>query len=78
MREWRASCKPGTTMIYCCIIFYRRERKRDDMLILRIRTSDPLRVTRKYESKRARLLAITSEEHTYAMLYAVDEYQDGY
>jgi len=46
------------------------------MIILRIRTIDPIRVTRKYESKRARLLAVTSEDQTYSMLYAMDEYEE--
>lgn len=46
------------------------------MLILRIKTEDPLRVMRKYEGKRARLLAVTSGEQTYSMFYAVDEFDD--
>lgn len=46
------------------------------MLILRIKTTDPLRVVRKYESKRARLLAVTSDDPTYSMLYVMDEYDD--
>lgn len=46
------------------------------MLILRIKTRDPLRVIRKYESKRARLLAVTSEEQTFSMLYTIDEYDE--
>jgi hypothetical protein len=47
------------------------------MFILRIETRDPLRVTRKFESKRARLLAVTSEDKTFSMLYAMDEYREG-
>ncbi|MEA4924541.1 MAG: hypothetical protein VB084_04450 [Syntrophomonadaceae bacterium] len=46
------------------------------MLILRIKTTDPLRVVRKYEAKNARLLAVTSEDETYSMLYAMDDYND--
>jgi len=46
------------------------------MLILRIKTTDPLRVVRKYECKRARLLAVTSEDPTYSMLYVLDEYDE--
>jgi hypothetical protein len=46
------------------------------MLILRIKTTDPLRVVRKYEAKRARLLAVTSEEQTFSMLYVMDEYDE--
>ncbi len=48
------------------------------MLILRIKTKDPLRVVRKYESKRARLLAVTSEDLAYSMLYVMDEYDELY
>ncbi len=46
------------------------------MLVLRIKTTNPLRVVRKYEAKRARLLAVTSENETYSMLYAMDDYND--
>lgn len=46
------------------------------MLILRIKTEDPLRVMRKYDGRRARLLAVTCVEQTYSMLYVVDEYDD--
>lgn len=48
------------------------------MLILRIKTRDPLRVVRKYEAKRARLLAVASEEQTFSMLYVMDEYDELY
>jgi hypothetical protein len=46
------------------------------MLIIRIKTRDLLRVTRKFETKRARVLAITSEDQTFDVLYAVDEYKE--
>lgn len=46
------------------------------MLVVRIKTRNPLRVIRKYEAKRARLLAITSEDNTYSMLYVMDEYSE--
>jgi len=46
------------------------------MLVVRITTRNPLRVTRKYETKQARLLAITSEQETFSMLYAVNEKKD--
>lgn len=46
------------------------------MLIVRIKTRDLVRVTRKFELKRARLLAIVSTEETYEMIYALDEYGD--
>jgi len=46
------------------------------MLILRITTRDPLQVVRKYESKRARMLAVTSGEQSYSMLYVMDEVDD--
>jgi hypothetical protein len=48
------------------------------MLILRIKTRDPLRVIRKYESRRARLLAVTSGDLNYLMLYVMDEYDELY
>jgi hypothetical protein len=31
---------------------------------------------RKYEAKRARLLAVTSEDETYSMLYVMDAYNE--
>ncbi len=46
------------------------------MLVIRIKTRDLLRVTRKFETKRARVLAITSRDQEFDILYAVDEYQD--
>jgi hypothetical protein len=46
------------------------------MLIVRIKTRDLFRVTRKCESKRARLLAITCEGQNYELLYAMDEYRE--
>jgi hypothetical protein len=46
------------------------------MLIIRIKTKDLLRVTRKFEAKRVRLLAITSEDQNFDILYAMDEYQE--
>ncbi len=46
------------------------------MLLIRIKTQDLLRVSRKFETKRARLLAIISEDQNFDILYAVDEYQE--
>jgi hypothetical protein len=46
------------------------------MLIIRIKTRDLLRVTRKFDTKRARILAVTSEDQSFDVLYAVDEYQE--
>jgi hypothetical protein len=46
------------------------------MLIVRIKTKDLLRVTRKCEAKRARLLAITGEGSNYDLLYVMDEYNE--
>jgi len=46
------------------------------MLILRIKTRNPLRVIRKYETKRARLLAVTSGDLNFSMLYVMDEFSE--
>jgi hypothetical protein len=46
------------------------------MLIIRIKTQDLLRVTRKFETKRARALAITNEDQHFDILYAMDEYKE--
>jgi hypothetical protein len=46
------------------------------MLIVRVTTQDPLRVSCKFESKPARLLAVTSATTGFCMLYAVDEWDD--
>jgi len=43
------------------------------MLIIRIKTRDIIRVARKLELKRARLLAISSDTRYYDMLYALDQ-----
>lgn len=46
------------------------------MLIVRVITEDPLRVSQKFESRPARLLAVTSDEKAFTMVYAVDEWDD--
>lgn len=46
------------------------------MLVLRIKTDNPLRVSRKFEIKMARLLAVSSDDPWYTMWYAIDEYDD--
>ncbi len=46
------------------------------VLVIRIKTKNLLRVTRKYECKQARLLSIGGEGQNYDLLYAMDEYRD--
>jgi hypothetical protein len=46
------------------------------MLIVRVTTENPLRVSQKFASKPARLLAVTCSDKSFTMLYALDEWDD--
>ncbi|MDD4802531.1 MAG: hypothetical protein PHF24_06275 [Syntrophomonas sp.] len=46
------------------------------MLIVRIKTKDLFGVTRKFENKMARTLAIISDDQNYNILFAMDEYKE--